>query len=114
MLLSLRRSDKRPTGMSSSSAGYSSNMSAHDDYFDVEDAFKRYDRAYVSWGRAADSDERSSPDPKVRAAAEHKAQRRARTYVAACAYLAQQAAKAAKSMGRRGWESRTERKRNAT
>lgn len=30
-------------------------MGMHDDYFDITDAFKRWDRAYVNYGKAVDN-----------------------------------------------------------
>jgi hypothetical protein len=79
-------------------------VSAHDDYLDVKDAYLKWERAYVKYGKAADSKDRD-PDQSAekRVKADKKAKRAADIYLVACDYLARMAAKARASMIDYGW-----------
>ncbi len=80
-------------------------VSAHDDYFDVKDAYEKWEKAYERWGKAADSDDRDEDVPaERRLPAEKKAKRAAARYLEACDDLARMVIKTRSNIMNRGWE----------
>lgn len=84
-------------------------MSTRDDYFDVKDAYEKWERAYGKWGNAAYDETRTKDTPEG-VKAEKKAQRAADRYLVACDYLARMAQKTRGAMLERGWKPTAVRK----
>lgn len=90
-------------------------MSAHDDFMDMRDAYRRYEKTYEAWGRAVDGklvlDEQgkvvglTEPSPQSVALCQATRMYKALDYVIQCAQEAK------KGMERRGWPKPGERKR---
>lgn len=82
-------------------------MSAHDDFMDMRDAYRRYEKAYEAWGRAVDGKLIEDENGKLLGLTDPSSQSvqlcQATRMYKALDYVIQCAREAKDGMKRRGW-----------